>query len=139
VTLDRFAAGDIDDGVRVDDPRYGRVLIPWDLFERAEFGPGGVARPTPTSRLDGRWRAVVPSGRTSDGRVLLHDGTELQVEDSGDLGEQNAGVLIFAPGRERPEHVSWAEIERVDLSAHDRSGLASDSAGRCDSRPCGPP
>jgi hypothetical protein len=28
-------------GVYVDDPRYGRVLISWDAFERVEFSPGG--------------------------------------------------------------------------------------------------
>ena len=28
-------------GLYVDDPRYGRVLVSWDAFERADFTPGG--------------------------------------------------------------------------------------------------
>lgn len=48
-------------------------------------------------------------------RVTLHRGEELLLERSGDLGEGNAGVLIFAGGRERPEYVPWPDVERVDL------------------------
>jgi hypothetical protein len=29
-------------GVYVDDPRYGRVLVSWNAFERVDFGPGGT-------------------------------------------------------------------------------------------------
>ena len=48
-------------------------------------------------------------------RVTLHEGEELQLECAGDLGEGNAGMLIFLDGRERPEYVPWTEIERVDI------------------------
>ncbi len=48
-------------------------------------------------------------------RVTLHDGEELQLERSGDLGEGNAGMLIFVDGRERPEYVRWTDIEQVDF------------------------
>ncbi len=48
-------------------------------------------------------------------RVTLHDGDELELERTGDLGEGNAGVLVFVDGRERPEYVPWAEVGRVDL------------------------
>jgi hypothetical protein len=34
---------------------------------------------------------------------------------AGDLGAGNAGILIFVGGRERPEYVPWADVERVDL------------------------
>lgn len=47
--------------------------------------------------------------------VILHDGEELQLELSGDLGERNAGMLIFVDGRERPEYVPWIDVEQVDL------------------------
>ena len=47
--------------------------------------------------------------------VTLHDGGELQLELSGDLGERNAGMLIFAGGRERPEYVPWADVAQVEL------------------------
>jgi hypothetical protein len=48
-------------------------------------------------------------------RVTLHSGEELQLERAGDLGERNAGMLIFVAGRERPEYVRWTDIERVDF------------------------
>ena len=48
-------------------------------------------------------------------RVALHGGEELQLECAGDLGEGNAGMLIFLDGRERPEYVPWTDIERVDI------------------------
>ena len=47
--------------------------------------------------------------------VSLHSGEELQLERTGDLGEGNAGMLIFVDGRERPEYVSWIDIEQVEL------------------------
>ncbi len=46
-------------------------------------------------------------------RVTLQDGEELQLELGGDLGEGNAGMLVFVDGRPRPEYVTWAEVEKV--------------------------
>jgi hypothetical protein len=48
-------------------------------------------------------------------RVMLRDGEELQLERTGDLGERNAGMLIFVVGRERPEYVQWTDVEQVDF------------------------
>ncbi len=48
-------------------------------------------------------------------RVTLHSGEELQLERKGDLGENNAGMLIFVDGNERPEYVPWTDVEQVDL------------------------
>ncbi len=48
-------------------------------------------------------------------RVTFHDGEELQLEREGDLGEGNAGMLIFADGRQRPEYLPWTDVEQVDL------------------------
>ena len=48
-------------------------------------------------------------------RVTLQSGEELQLERTGDLGEWNAGMLIFVKGRERPEYVPWTEVEQVDF------------------------
>jgi len=47
--------------------------------------------------------------------VTLHGGEELQLDRAGDLGERNAGMLIFVDGRERPEYVEWSDIARVDF------------------------
>jgi hypothetical protein len=35
------AVGEANSGIYVDDPRCGRVLLPWDAFERVDFSAGG--------------------------------------------------------------------------------------------------
>lgn len=47
--------------------------------------------------------------------VTLQSGVTLQLERTGDLGEGNAGMLIFAGDSQRPEYVTWAELERIDF------------------------
>ena len=63
--------------------------------------------------------SIAPVGREERGaqraRVTLHGGEELQLERIGDLGEGNAGMLIFGNGRERPEYVQWTDVEQVDF------------------------
>jgi hypothetical protein len=48
-------------------------------------------------------------------RVTLHHGEELPLERTGDLGEGNAGILIWGDGGERPEYVQWTDVAQVDL------------------------
>lgn len=156
--------GEGNRGIYVDDPRYGRVLVSWDAFERVDLSPGGSGpaygdfppgRPLTGSvttragrRLAGRLvydldesettetldapsqgvNYTIPFGRVASialpGReergtrratVTLHDGEELQLERAGDLGEGNAGMLIFLDDRERPEYVPWTDVEQVDF------------------------
>jgi hypothetical protein len=63
--------------------------------------------------------SIAPMGREERGarraRLTLHDGEELQLDRTGDLGEGNAGMLIFAAGRERPEYVPWTDVEQIDF------------------------
>ena len=63
--------------------------------------------------------SIVPPSREERGaqraRVILHSGEELQLKRAGDLGEGNAGMLIFADGRQRPEYVPWTDVEQVDF------------------------
>jgi hypothetical protein len=63
--------------------------------------------------------SIVPPGHEERGapraRVTLQDGEELRLERAGDLGQGNAGMLIFVAGRQRPEYVPWTDVERVDL------------------------
>jgi hypothetical protein len=151
-------------GIYVDDPRYGRVLISWDAFERVDFSPGGggpaygdypPGRPltgsvttrggrrlagrlvydldesettetldAPSQGVDytipfGQIASIVPSGREERGahhsRVALHNGEELLLERTGDLGEGNAGMLVFVDGRQSPEYVPWTDVEQIDF------------------------
>jgi hypothetical protein len=79
-----------------------------------------------TETLDGSFEGVdylVPFGMIASivpspdhpARLTLHDGTELQLEWDGDVGEQNAGVLVFVDGGARPDYVRWSDVARVDL------------------------
>lgn len=159
--------GDGHRGVFVDDPRYGRVLVSWEAFERVDFDDAGAAGSGPayddfppgrpltgsvttrsgrslagrlvydldesesTETLDapsGGIDYLVPFGRIAAialpgpdeldagrARVTLHDGETLELELAGDLGTNNAGLLIFFDGRERPGYVPWADVARIDL------------------------
>ena len=55
--------------------------------------------------------AVIPR----QARVILQNGEELQLERAGDLGERNAGMLIFVNGVQRPEYVPWTDVARIDF------------------------
>ena len=46
-------------------------------------------------------------------RVTLRNGEQLQLERSSDLGERNAGILIFVDGGEHPEYVPWTDVARL--------------------------
>ena len=63
--------------------------------------------------------SIVPPGREGGGAqratVTLHGGEELQLERRGDLREENAGVLVFVDGGERPQYVPWTDVEKIDL------------------------
>jgi len=63
--------------------------------------------------------SIVLPGReehaTRHARVTLHSGEELQLERAGDLGDGNAGMLIFVDGREQPEYLPWADVGQVDF------------------------
>ena len=63
--------------------------------------------------------SIVPAGGEERGtqlaRVTLQRGEELGLERTGDLGEGNAGMLIFVDGRERPDYVPWSDVEQVDF------------------------
>ena len=63
--------------------------------------------------------SIVLPGREGGGArratVILHDGEELPLERTGDLGDGNAGMLIFVDGRGRPEYVPWTNVEQVDF------------------------
>jgi hypothetical protein len=47
--------------------------------------------------------------------VTLQNGEQVELERTGDLGERNAGMLIFVDGRPRPEYVAWTEVAQIQL------------------------
>ena len=80
-----------------------------------------------TEMLDGNRRdiqysipfALVASiePRSDSARVVLRSGEELLLDDTTDVSDDNAGMLIFEPKRPSPTYVRWDEVERVDFLA----------------------
>jgi hypothetical protein len=58
--------------------------------------------------------------------VILQSGEEMQLERAGDLGEGNAGMLIFFDGGRRPQYVPWTEVAQIDF---DRPPATSPATG----------
>lgn len=66
--------------------------------------------------------AIEPAAKDGTGtrmaRVSLHDGTVLELEPAGDLGERNGGLLVFVDGSEQvgaSEYVLWSDVARLEL------------------------
>jgi hypothetical protein len=57
-----------------------------------------------------------PDGRgLSEARLTLRSGEQLELELTGDLGERNAGMLIFLDGAPGLEYVPWTDVQRIDF------------------------
>ena len=74
-------------GIYVDDPRYGRVLISWDAFERVDFSHGGT----------GPAYADFPAGRPLTGKVITRSGRRLAGRLVYDLDESETTETLDAP------------------------------------------
>lgn len=96
----------------------GRLVFDLDESETTETldAPSrGVAYTIPFGLI----ASITPPRREEGGsqrvRVTLHDGEVLELERKGDLGEGNAGLLIFVDDRDAPTYVPWSEVARVEL------------------------
>jgi hypothetical protein len=103
---------------RADAVLAGRLVYDLDeseTIETLDAASEGVDYTIPFGLV----ASIVPAGGEGPGTqhasVTLHSGEELQLERTGDLGPQNAGILIFAEGRERPDYVAWADVKQVDF------------------------
>ncbi len=47
--------------------------------------------------------------------VVLHSGERLQLERQGDLGPDNAGLLILSDDGQGPEYVPWTDLDEVNF------------------------
>lgn len=163
-TLTMSGTNDVDNdnrGIYVEDPRFGRVLVSWDAFERVDFSPPPGSGPAYTDYRPGRplqGKVTVRDGKvysgrlvydldesettdfmdgdrkdvsyaipfarvafllpepTGSSRVILDNGNELKLEDTVDAGEDNAGVLVYTRGQEKPRYIPWKEIRRIDFA-----------------------
>ena len=96
----------------------GRLVYDFDESETTEtldVSLKGVDYGIPLGMI----ASIVPSAREggtgATGRVILRAGEALPVEPSGDVAAGNAGMLVFVEGRERPEHVPWADVAQIDF------------------------
>ncbi|HWN43957.1 MAG TPA: hypothetical protein VNW71_17165 [Thermoanaerobaculia bacterium] len=112
VLSDTDEVGQGNRGIHVDDRRYGRVLISWDAFERADFSPGdpGGSGPAYGDFPPGRpltGSVTTRAGRRLTGR-LVYDLNESETTDTLDASSQGVDYTIpfgliaslVPPGRE---------------------------------------
>jgi hypothetical protein len=96
----------------------GRLVYDFDESETTETldAPSqGVDYTIPFGLIDSIVLPDLEERGRQVARVTLHSGEVLQLERAGDLGEGNAGMLIFSEGRQRPEYVTWTDVEQVDF------------------------
>ncbi len=104
---------------RSGDRLAGRLVFDLDESETTETldaPAGGVDYTIPFGLVAS---VVLPDregcGPGRHAGVTLHSGETLRLECAGDLGEGNAGMLVFTDGGESAEYVAWVELERIDL------------------------
>ena len=97
----------------------GRFVFDLDESESTETldAPSqGVDYMIPFSLIASIVPGVSADRGAQDATVTLLSGEVLKLERWGDLSTWNAGLLILLEGRDRPEHVSWADVARIDFA-----------------------
>jgi hypothetical protein len=92
-------------GMYVDELRYGRVLISWDVFERVDFSPGG------SSPAYGDF----PTGRPLTGNVTTRSGRRLAGRLVYDLDESENTETLDAPSQGVTYNIPFGLIDSVVL------------------------
>jgi len=98
--------------IYVDDRRYGRVLIPWDAFERVDFNPGG----------SGPAYGDFPTGRPLTGEVTTRDGRRLAGRLVYDLDESETTETLDAPSQGVDYTILFGLIASIELPAPKEHG-----------------
>ena len=100
-------------GIYIDDERYGRVLISWDVFERLDFSPGGV----------GPAYDDFPAGFPITGRVLTRFGRQLAGRLVYDLDESETTETLDAPWQGVDYTIPFGLVASIELPGLERVGL----------------
>ncbi len=148
-------------GIMVEDRRFGRVTIPWEVFDKITFstakGSGrGYGEYPALGPLEGSvtgkdgdkhqgrivfdtdeeagWEMLNGSNRDVDYdipfalvasierldagecRVALRSGEQVVLEDSQDVTDKNAGILVFTGGDKSRTYLSWSDVSRLDFN-----------------------
>jgi hypothetical protein len=91
----------------------GRLVYDVDEMETMELLDGhrrDVEYSIPFARI-----AFILPERTDSSRVVYKDGKELKLEDTVDVGRDNAGMLVFEQGRKEPRYIAWEDVQRIDF------------------------
>jgi len=116
-------SGDNNRGIYVDDPRYGRVLISWDAFERVDFSPAGGSGPA---------YGDFPPGRPLTGRVTTRAGRSLAGRLVYDLNESETTDTLDAPSQGVDYAIPFGMIASIvppRLTLHNGEELQLERAG----------
>ena len=95
--------GPTNRGIYVEDPRFGRVLVPWIAFERIDLGSGG---PGPS------YDDFAP-GRPLAGRVTTRDGRRLDGRLVYDLDESETTETLDAPSQGVDYTVAFGDVASI--------------------------
>lgn len=98
-------------GVYVDDPRYGRVLVPWNVFEGVAFAGGG----------SGPAYGAFPPGGPLTGRVITRSGLRMAGRLVFDLDESEFTETLDAPADGVNYTIPFGLIASIALPARQPS------------------
>ena len=112
-------SGDGNLGLYVDDPRFGRVLVSWDTFERVEFSPGG----------SGPAYGDFPPGFPLAGIVTTRAGRRLAGRLVYDLDESETTETLDAPAQGVDYTIPFGSITSIVLSGNGESAWVTLSNG----------
>lgn len=99
-------------GIYVDVPRYGRVLVSWDAFERVQFSAGGA----------GPAYGDFPPGGPLTGRITTRDGRRLAGRLVFDLDESEVTETLDAPFQGVTYTIPFGLIASIALPASEAPG-----------------
>lgn len=103
----------------------GRLVFDLDeseTIDTLDAPDGGVDYSIPFDRI-----AVIEPDHQASARISLHSGEVLQLQPAGDLGEGNAGLLVFATGSSSPDYIRWQDVERITLATSSPKPHESDT------------
>ena len=99
-------------GLSVDDRRYGRVLVPWDAFERVDFTPGD----------SGPAYSDFPPGRALTGSVTPRAGKRLVGRLVFDLDESETTETLDAPAGGVDYILPFGLIASIEPAGREETG-----------------
>ena len=112
-------SGDGNLGIYVDDPRFGRVLVSWDTFERLDFSPGG----------SGPVYGDFPPGLPLTGIVTTRTGRRLAGRLVYDLDESETTETLDAPARGVDYTIPFGLITSIVLPGGEGQAVVTLSNG----------